>query len=106
RIYISEATKREMRMRERARAGDAAQTKAEQLDRENEAVHDWLQRRNFEDQRRESPVEATAAEPELTEPFDWKWVDRRTAFRLQQERERFDAALAEHARDTIESLMR
>jgi hypothetical protein len=105
---LSEATKREMRMRERERAGDVAQAKAEQLDRENEAVHDWVQKRNFEEanqrsQRQES-VAATAVEPELTEEFNWQWVDRRIAARLREEREYFNAALAEHARDTVEMI--
>src|SRR5215471_21451891 len=95
RVYVPELARRE---RERDRA------KPESLDPQSEAaVSDWIRQRNYEERAQcERAARGTESEPELTERFDWKWVDKWITARLQQEREYFNAALAEHARDTIE----
>jgi hypothetical protein len=101
--YLIPARDKEMRQPEDWRARRGA--RRAQIARENEAVRDWLRRKNFEDEYRAHHV-ADVAEPERraepTESFDWQWVDRRIEARLREERAYFDDALADHARTTNE----
>jgi hypothetical protein len=98
----------EMRQREDRRARRDA--RRAQIARQNEAVFDWLRRKNFEDQSHHiGGPRAAPPTSELTESFDWKWVDRRIDARLREERAYFerrmaemDAAIVDQARATNE----
>jgi hypothetical protein len=95
RFHVSENELREKRMRERETAERECTEKDE---REAEAVRvwNWLQQKQLGDGE---PVRATgvatrAAEPPLTEVFDYKWVERHVAARLREERNYFEQELA------------
>jgi hypothetical protein len=105
RYFMNEADLAEKRLRQREREVHEAQLKHEQ---ESEAVLAWLKNRNYEDNQTGRTV---AAEPALSEPFDWRWVDRRISARLKQEREFFEqqmeelnAAFVDHAQTVNEVL--
>jgi hypothetical protein len=92
RYQASEHDMRDRRMREREAA--------ERRENESEAVDAWLvQRQCMDDLKRgESARVASAAtrvEPELTEDFDWRWVDKRIAQRLREERAYSEQRLAD-----------
>jgi hypothetical protein len=99
RFYMNEDEKRERRIADYDRR---EHERREQ--RENEAVNEWLvQRQCGEDIRRSvgeaaartTSAAAVAAEPQLTEVFDYSWVQRHVAARLRDLETRFDARLAE-----------
>jgi hypothetical protein len=83
------------------RQPEDGRARRKRIARENEAVYDWLQRKNFEDEYRAHHVEPERR-TEPTESFDWQWVDRRIEARLREERAYFEDALAAQARTTNE----
>jgi hypothetical protein len=93
----------EMRQREDRRAQrharrERAWLEHKRLEDERRRVSEWIRRENAAD---ESVARRSEAH-ELSEPFDWKWVDRRIEARLREERAYFEDALAAQARTTNE----
>jgi hypothetical protein len=94
RFIPNENELREKRMRERETA--------ERQEQSDEAADQWLvQRQCVDDLKRSesarvaSAATRVAAEPELTEVFDYIWVQRHVAARLRDLEARFEARLAE-----------
>jgi hypothetical protein len=88
RYCVNEDELREKRMQDRDRQG-------EQIDRaaESARVWNWLEQQKQLDGQRSEPVRV-AAGVELTETFDWQWVDRRIAAALREQRNYFEQELA------------
>jgi hypothetical protein len=87
--YVIPARGKEMRQPEDRRARrERAWLEHKRLEDERRRVAEWIQRENAADES-----VAAAGTPELGEPFDWRWVDRRIEARLIEERAEMDATL-------------